>query len=210
MTAGLFGDGEWPGADTGCGGIPKPQDTLGFAERELSLAPAGGCACAGCTQCSHMEMCQCRVAPLMFPCHPSHTATLKATPCGAVPVCRPRGWRDNTAPSDEQAAPGVVSFLSGFWGAVFLLPCPWQPDCGTEGGTPVTLPSLPALPPAACPQPSQGHIPFSVRNKPRLVTAGDLCFVLLGAEGTQGCTQGLGLWGHGSGGEGTDTWALDL
>lgn len=69
MTAGLSGDGEWPGADTGCEGIPKPQDTLGFAERELSLAPAGGCACAGCTQCSHMEMCQCRVAPLMSPCH---------------------------------------------------------------------------------------------------------------------------------------------
>lgn len=85
----------------------------------------------------------------------------------------------------------------------------WELDCGTEGGTPVTLPSLPALPPAACPQPSRGHIPFSVPNKPRLVTAGDLCFVLGGAE----CRQGLLLWGHGSGAGGTDSCAcvaLDL
>lgn len=67
-------------------------------------------------------------------------------------------------------------------------------DCGTEGGTPVTLPSPPALPPAACPQPSRGHIPFSVPNKQRLVTAGDLCFVLVGAECKRAVTQGGGHW----------------
>lgn len=160
-----------------------------------------------CTQCSHMEMCQGRVAPLMSPCHPSHTATLKATSLCADSVVGGTTQLQVTDRQQVRDAPGVISFLHGFWGAVFLLLCLWQLDCGTEGGTPVTLPSLPALPPAACPELSQGHLPFSVRNKPRLVTVGDLCFVLVGAEGREGGDQGLGLWGHGSGGEGTDTCA---
>lgn len=93
VTAGPFGDGEWPGADTGCGVIPNPEAILGFAGRELSLCPAG-CGmrqCPGmqrvlavcwllpCSQCCHVEMCQCS-DPWMSPCHPSHAATLKATP----------------------------------------------------------------------------------------------------------------------------------
>lgn len=51
-----------------------------------------------------LVMCQPRVAPLDVPCHPPHAATLKATPCCSVPVCRPRGWKDSTAPSHGQAA----------------------------------------------------------------------------------------------------------
>lgn len=120
------------------------------------------------------------VAPLMSPCHPSHAATLKA-----CPVCRPRGCRDSTAPSDRQAGmnPGLFpSFLCGFWGAVFLLlPC----LCGWDRG----WHSCDTASPASCCL-SPGHLPFSVHNKPRLVTAGDLCFVLGGAEGTEGWACG--------------------
>lgn len=169
----------------GCGVIQNPKDILSFAERELSLPPAGHgtrmCPCGRgraqgcplcwvlpCTQWAHMEMCQHQVAPLDIPCHPSHAATLKATPCCGVAACRPCGWRTTRLQATDRQqvrdAARVISFLHGFWGAVFLPPCPWQLDCGTEGGTPVTLPSPPALPPAACPQPSRGRVPFSVRK----------------------------------------------
>lgn len=209
------------GADVGCGVIPNPEDILGFAGRELSLPPAGhgmrmclcrssraqGCSvcwvCAGCFPAPSATTWRCASAqwppgcPLVI-----HPMLPPSRPHRSVPVCRPRGWRDSMAPSEDRQqvrdAPKVISFLHGFLGAVSLLP--WQLDCGTEGGTPVTLPSLPALPPAACPQPSRGHIPFSVPNKPRLVTAGDLCFVLVGAECREGCEPGAApvgtrVWG---------------
>lgn len=80
----------------GWGVIPNPEDILGFVGREfLSLQVAMGRGCAWgcsmcwvlpCTQCSHMEMCQCRVAPLDVPlspmpcCHPQGHATL-CCPC---------------------------------------------------------------------------------------------------------------------------------
>lgn len=124
---GPFGDEEWPGADMGCGVIQNPKDILGFAVRELSLPPAGCgtrmCLCGsshaqGCSVCwvlpcaqwSHTEMCQHQVVLLDVLCHPSHAATLKATPRCGVPACRPCGWRASTAPSDRQQvrdAPGL-------------------------------------------------------------------------------------------------------
>lgn len=78
----------------GCGGIPNPEDTLGFAGRELSFPPSSWrmCLCRSmcwvlpCTQCSHTEMCQCRVAPLDVPmspmprCHPQGH-TVQRCPC---------------------------------------------------------------------------------------------------------------------------------
>lgn len=170
-------------ADMGCGVIPNPEDTLGFAGRESSLPPAShgmrmcpcrssharGCSlcwvCAGCFPAPSAATCRCASAewPLDVPlssiprCHPQGHTT-------AVSLCADHvaGGTAQLQVMDRQQvrdAPGVISFLHGFLGAVFLLPCPWQLDCGTEGGTAVTLPSLPALPPAACPQPSWGHIP---------------------------------------------------
>lgn len=167
----------------GCGVIQNPKDILGFAERELSLPPAGHgtrmCPCGsgraqGCPLCWVLL---CPVGPhgdvpapsgptghplSSIPrCHPQGHTMLRCP-------CRPCGWRTTRLQATDRQqvrdAARVISFLHGFWGAVFLPPCPWQLDCGTEGGTPVTLPSPPALPPAACPQPSRGRVPFSVRK----------------------------------------------
>lgn len=89
---------------TRAGCHPKPRRHFGFC-REGAVPPSsrlwdedvpGDAACAGCSlhQCSHMEMCQCRVAPLDVPLSSIPCATLKASPCSSVPVCRPCGWRD--------------------------------------------------------------------------------------------------------------------
>lgn len=77
------------------------------------------------------------------------SSILHCHPQGHIPVCRPCGWRDNPVTDRQQVgdAPGLCPSSMDF-GELFSCCC----VCGTEGGTPVTLPSLPALPPAACPR----------------------------------------------------------
>lgn len=210
--AGPCGDGEWPGADMGWGVIPNPEDILGFVGREflsLQLAVGRGCAwgCSvcwvlPCTQCSHMEMCHCRVAPLDVPLSP-------------MPCCHPQGHATLCCPCVQTMwLEGQQLQVAGRRSAMLLGLFPSSVDCRelwdrgwhTCGTAVTTSPASRCLSPAI-----RGHIPFSVPNKPSLVTAGDLCFVLLSADRavTQGCTcgdTGLGL----SEQTPVQVWALDL
>lgn len=158
---------------TRAGCHPKPRRHFGFC-REGAVPPSSrlwdedvprDAACAGCS---------------LHPVFPHGDVPVQSGPPGCPlvihPTCHPQGltmqqcpcvqtmwlegqWLQVTERQQVRDAPGVFSSLHGFWGAVFLLPCLWQADCGTEGGTPVALPSLPALPPAACPQPSWATSP---------------------------------------------------
>lgn len=127
-TAGLFGDGEWPGADMGCGGIPNPENTWVLQGRSCpSLPPAGGCACAGAAVPGDAACAGASLHPVLphgdVPVQSGPTDVPLSPiplchPQGHIPVCRPCGWRDNTAPNDGQAAGQGCT-----WG--YFLP-PWM------------------------------------------------------------------------------------
>lgn len=110
--------------------------------------------------------------------------------------------------TDRQQVRGctrVMSFLHGFWGAVFLLPCLW--DRGWH-----TCDTAITASPASCCL-SQGHLPFSVRNKPRLVTAGTCALYWWVLRVERAVTR---AWACGDMGLGVreqtpvQVWALDL